>query len=52
MHVADLGGDAQVLQRAQQAALRLLAADPTLQEHPARRERVDRLFHDSADSFN
>ena len=52
MHVADLGGDAQVLQRAQQAALRLLAADPTLQEHPALRERVNRLFHDSADSFN
>ena len=52
MHVADLGGDAQVLQRAQQAALRLLAADPALQEHPALRERVNRLFHDSADSFN
>ena len=52
MHVADLGGDAQVLQRAQQAALRLLAADPTLQEHPALRERVNRLFHDIADSFN
>ena len=52
MHVADLGGDAQVLQRAQQAALRLLDADPTLQEHPALRERVNRLFHDSADSFN
>ena len=52
MHVADLGGDAQVLQRAQQAALRLLDADPTLQEHQALRERVNRLFHDSADSFN
>ena len=52
MHVADLGGDAQVLQRAQQAALRLLDADPGLQEHPALRERVNHLFHESADSFN
>ena len=52
MHVADLGGDAQVLQRAQQAALRLLETDPGLREHPALRERVNRLFHDSADSFN
>ena len=54
MHVADLGGDAQVLQRAQQAALRLLSEDPELQkpEHQALRERVTRLFHASADSFN
>ena len=52
MHVADLGGDAQVLQRAQQAALRLLDADPDLAKHPALRDRVNRLFHDSADSFN
>ena len=52
MHVADLGGDAQVLQRAQQAALRLLDADPDLAKHPALRQRVNRLFRDSADSFN
>ncbi len=54
MHVADLGGDAQILQRAQKAALRLLDSDPELQEeeHRSLRERVNRLFRDSADSFN
>ena len=54
MHVADLGADAQILQRAQQAALRLLEDDPELQEpeNAALRERVDRLFRANADSFN
>ena len=54
MHVADLGADAQILQRAQQAALRLLERDPEL-EDPANRElrdRVTRLFRANADSFN
>jgi ATP-dependent DNA helicase RecG len=54
MHVADLGADAQLLQRAQQAALRLLEEDPALSrpEDLPLRERVERLFRVSADSFN
>ncbi len=54
MHVADLGADAQILQRAQQAAQRLLLEDPGLEEpeNAALRERVERLFRVSADSFN
>ncbi len=54
MHVADLGADAQVLQRAQQEALALLQTDPMLDkpEHRALRERVDRLLTANEDSFN
>jgi ATP-dependent DNA helicase RecG len=54
MHVADLGADAQILQRAQQAALKLLEEDPELilPEDAPLRERVERLFRVSADSFN
>ncbi len=54
MHVADLGADVNVLQRAQQEATRLLAEDPTLikPEHAALRESVDRLLKANADSFN
>ncbi len=54
MHAADLGADTQVLQRAQQAALSLLAADPELEtpEHRLLRDHVDRLFRANADSFN
>ena len=54
MHVADLGADAQILQRAQQAALRLLEADPALSDPENRelRQRVDTLFQRNVDSFN
>ena len=54
MHVADLGADAQILQRAQQAALKLLEEDPELilPEDAPLRERVEQLFRVSADSFN
>ena len=54
MHVADLGADAQILQRAQQAALKLLADDPALArpENRPLRERVEQLFQRGADSFN
>ena len=54
MHVADLGADAQTLQRAQQAALRLLADDPSLAlpEHRGLREKVDQILLRSADSFH
>ena len=53
-HIADLGADADTLQRAQQEATRLLAADPELKlpEHAALRERVEQLFRENADSFN
>ena len=54
MHVADLGADSKTLQRAQQAALQLLAADPALSlpEHRALHDRVEALFRSNADSFN
>ena len=53
-HIADLGADADTLQRAQAEATSLLADDPGLQkpENALLRERVDRLFRESADSFN
>ena len=54
MHIADLGADTQVLQRAQQEANQLLAQDPelSLPENARLRERVEHLFQNSADSFN
>ena len=54
MHVADLGADVNVLQKAQQEAALLLAQDPSLDrpEHAALRERVERLLKVNADSFN
>ena len=54
MHVADLGADVNVLQKAQQEATLLLANDPSLAapEHAALRESVDRLLKVNADSFN
>ena len=54
MHVADLGADVNVLQRAQQEANLLLAGDPELSapEHAALRESVDRLLSQNVDSFN
>ena len=53
-HIADLGADAETLQRAQQEATLLLASDPELQaeEHTLLRERVDLMFRQNADSFN
>ena len=54
MHVADLGADVNVLQKAQQEATLLLANDPALAapEHTALRESVERLLKVNADSFN
>ena len=54
MHVADLGADVNVLQKAQQEATLLLANDPALAapEHAALRESVERLLKVNADSFN
>ena len=54
MHVADLGADVNVLQKAQQEATLLLAADPelALPEHAALRESVERMLKAGSDSFN
>ena len=54
MHAADLGADVNVLQKAQQEATLLLAADPdlTAPEHAPLRESVERMLKRSADSFN
>ena len=54
MHAADLGADVNVLQKAQQEATLVLAADPglTAPEHAPLRESVERLITRSADSFN
>ncbi len=53
-HIADLGGDVEVLQRAQQEANTLLAEDPQLEraENAALCESVERIFRQSSDSFN
>lgn len=54
LHAADLGGDIDVLQRAQEEARSLLAGDPELSwpEHTGLREKVERMFSQGADSFN
>ena len=54
MHVADLGADVNVLQKAQDEAWRLLEQDPELSfpGHAALRERVDALFRLNAAGFN
>ena len=54
MHVADLGADIDVMQRAQSEAQLLLAADPelALPEHAALRQSVERMLRVNADSFN
>ena len=54
MHVADLGADMDVMQRAQREAQLLLAADPelALPEHAALRQSVERMLRVNADSFN
>ena len=54
MHVADLGADMDVMQRAQSEAQLLLAADPelALPEHAALRQSVERMLRVNADSFN
>ena len=54
MHVADLGADMDVMQRAQSEAQLLLAADTelALPEHAALRQSVERMLRVNADSFN
>jgi len=52
--IADLAGDMRVLQEAQRAAEKLLAADPGLSspEHALLRARVQALFSENPDMFN
>ena len=54
MHVADLGADMDMMQRAQSEAQLLLASDPELSapEHAALRQSVERMLRVNADSFN
>jgi ATP-dependent DNA helicase RecG len=54
MHIADLCADMNVLQRAQDAAKQVLAADPalTLPEHAALAAQVDRLYEANAGTIN
>ena len=54
MHVADLGADMDVMQRAQSEAQLLLASDPelALPEHAALRQSVERMLRVNADSFH
>ena len=54
MHVADLGADVDVLQRAQEESRRIVALDPELKlpEHKALREKVDRLYEANSGGFN
>lgn len=54
MHVADLGTDINILQKAQEEAQLTLAADPELNfpENQALKERIELLFQNSIDSFN
>lgn len=53
-HIADLGADTQVLQRAQEEASALLSSDPQLSapENSALRQRVEQLFQENGTSFN
>jgi ATP-dependent DNA helicase RecG len=54
LRLADLGGDMRLLQQAQDAANRLLAADPELTQTENRPvlERVRHMFADTPDIFN
>jgi len=54
MHIADLGADVNILQRAQDEANALLTRDPelSLPEHAALKARVDRLFDLGRTGFN
>lgn len=53
-HIADLGADTQLLRKAQAAADALLRKDPKLErpENQPLRERIEKLFKSSSDSFN
>jgi len=54
MHIADLGADVNTLQKAQEEATLLLAADPSLEkaENALLRQRVEQIFQNHSASFN
>ena len=54
MHMADLGADVQLLQRAQDEAAKLLLCDPGLNSPQYRelKEAVERMISQNTDSFN
>ncbi len=52
MRTADLSCDMALLQEAQAAAEELLRQDPDLRQHAAVREKLRRLFAESADTLN
>ena len=54
MHMADLGADVQLLQRAQDEAAKLLIGDPGLNmpEHQELKAAVERMISSNSDSFN
>ena len=54
MHIADLGGDVEVLQQAQSEANELLRLDPMLSapENRALSARVEQIFQRNADNLN
>jgi len=53
-HMADLGADVQLLQRAQDEAAKLMLKDPglNLPEHKELKSAVERLIRENTDSFN
>ena len=52
LKTADLSCDAALLKEAQEAAEALLAADPTLKDHPLTAQRVEELFAAGGDALN
>ena len=53
LKMADIAGDLALMQSAKEEAEKLLSDDPTLQAHPALRERVERMFrNDHGEIFN
>lgn len=53
LKLADLAGDARLLEQAQQAADTLMARDPQLKTAPLLRQRIVRLFEQHGEgSFN
>ena len=53
LHAANIASDLQLMQSAREEAESLLACDPTLEQYPTLRERVEKMFADAGDSvFN
>ena len=53
LHAANIASDLQLMQSAREEAETLLDCDPALEQYPALRERVEKMFADAGDSvFN